>query len=322
MRTTGKSSAIFLRSASVASSPFSSAITLSAEDSFMIISPNSSLSVFWYCRNAPRIDSVSVRRGMILSPTFFLMKSMAGKSAVSSIATSSESVFFLNAIMLWLRATGGAGAVFVSPTRPSDRAREDSNAQFSDGESRCFDRAHLRNAKGDDREYTFRCRRSVRFHATLQPPHGVSTGQRILPDRTTFARGIPVEPPCRSRFRKRLRSCKRIMRSSMSFGGGRISLTEAGAEKRFRSWGLGAMAFYTNEGQYFTIFSGQAGTGRIARWAMRSSRTDTRDNRRISTHRPRVIEVARLPVSAETFGHVGESFWQIRLFPAFAGRLV
>ena len=50
--------------------------------------------------------SVSVSRGKIFNPTFFLTNSIAPKSSVSSIATSSVSGFFLNAIILCLRAIG------------------------------------------------------------------------------------------------------------------------------------------------------------------------------------------------------------------------
>lgn len=60
------------------------------------------------------MESVSVRRGTILSPVFFFMKSIAPKSSVSSIATSSVSPPFLNATMLWLRAMGSGMSARVS----------------------------------------------------------------------------------------------------------------------------------------------------------------------------------------------------------------
>ena len=77
-------------------------------------SPKLSFSPCWYCLSAALMEASSVRRGNTFKCVFFLMKSIAAKSSVSSIATSSSSPFCEKAMMLLRRATGSGMRESVS----------------------------------------------------------------------------------------------------------------------------------------------------------------------------------------------------------------
>ncbi len=79
-----------------------------------MISSNSALRLFLYCKSTAFIEASSVRHGIIRSRVFFFTKSIVGRSSTSSIATSSAPGSFLNATILFVRAIGSGISESVS----------------------------------------------------------------------------------------------------------------------------------------------------------------------------------------------------------------